>query len=135
MLKVMIPLLCFVAIFADAEPASMYDLSPVQEVRFQKLLKEFRCLVCQNQSLAESNASLAGDLKNEILRMVREDTPDQAIYTFMTERYGDFVLYRPPFKPATALLWAMPLLLFLAAISGVLIYITRRLKRNKGNGG
>ncbi len=101
------------------------DLSPEQLMRYQTLLKELRCLVCQNQSLADSNAELAGDLRTVVLKMVRANTPDKEIYMFLTDRYGDFVRYRPPLKLTTALLWFAPFLTLFAILSGVFLYLRR----------
>ena len=108
---------------AFADPS--YRLEPADELRYQSLLKEFRCLVCQNQSLADSDASLASDLRQEILRMVQDDKPSDEIYAFMTERYGDFVLYNPPFKLSTALLWLIPFIVLAAAFYGLFSFIAK----------
>jgi cytochrome c-type biogenesis protein CcmH len=78
--------------------------------RVSHLAHELRCLVCQNQSLAESNAPLAQDLRNQIREQVAAGKSDQDVLDFMVQRYGDFVLYRPPFKASTAFLWAGPFL-------------------------
>jgi len=89
--------------------------SAEQEARYRHLIGEMRCLVCQNESLAASNASLAQDLRQEIYEMVQAGKPEREIVAYMVRRYGDFVLYRPPFKPTTALLWLGPLLFLLIA--------------------
>jgi cytochrome c-type biogenesis protein CcmH len=78
--------------------------------RVANLAHELRCLVCQNQSLAESNAPLAQDLRNEIREQMAAGKSDQDVIDFMVQRYGDFVLYRPPFKASTFFLWAGPFL-------------------------
>lgn len=88
---------------------------PALQQRYNNLLDELRCLVCQNQSLADSHAELAQDLRDEVHRMVAEGNDSQAVVEFMVARYGDFVLYRPPFKASTWVLWLAPPLLFLAA--------------------
>jgi len=95
-----------------------------QEARYQKLTSELRCVVCQNQSLADSNAELAQDLRNLIRSMILEGKNDQAITGFLVERYGDFVLYTPPLKSTTYLLWLGPLGLLLIAL-GILVYFIR----------
>ncbi|NKC13143.1 MAG: cytochrome c-type biogenesis protein CcmH [Gammaproteobacteria bacterium] len=82
--------------------------SAEDEARYRGLLHELRCLVCQNQSLADSDAQLAQDLRREVFEMIAAGEPDDAITAFMVARYGDFVLYRPPFKPLTAALWLGP---------------------------
>lgn len=81
---------------------------PTQEERFNRLTDELRCLVCQNQSLSESNAELAKDLRHEVYGMIRSGASDEQIVDFMVARYGDFVRYRPPVKPTTYALWAGP---------------------------
>lgn len=96
-----------------------------QATRYQKLIDEFRCVVCQNQSVADSNADLAQDVRDLVRNMVLQGKTDQQISDFLVERYGDFVLYNPPVKPVTYLLWAGPLALLLIAV-GFLIYLIRR---------
>ena len=105
-----------------AQPASP---DPVLEARVMKLSAELRCLVCQNQTIADSNAGLAVDLRNQVREMLkRGDTPEQ-ITDYMTARYGDFVLYRPPVKSSTAVLWYGPAALLVLAVV-VLLFIVRR---------
>lgn len=91
---------------------------------FHKLSEELRCLVCQNQNIAESNADLAKDLRLEIYNMLSEGKSEEEIVDFMVQRYGDYVLYRPPFKPMTWLLWFAPVLVFVFG----LIYVVRLMK-------
>lgn len=110
---------------AAAITAYEFD-DPAQERRFKALTEELRCLVCQNQTIAESNAGLARDLKDITYRMIREGRNDEQIVSFMVERYGDFVLYRPPFKPVTALLWAGPPLLLAAGLAALILLVRRR---------
>lgn len=88
---------------------------PEQAERYQKLAQELRCLVCQNQSLADSHADLAQDLRNEVYRMITAGQSDREIVDFLVARYGEFVLYRPPVSPLTWLLWFGPALLLLVA--------------------
>jgi len=93
---------------------NLYPLNTPQKVaQFQHLLKDLRCLVCQNQDLSDSNADLAKDLRQQVYQMVKEGKSDSEITTFLTERYGDFILFKPPVKLITLLLWFGPLL-FLA---------------------
>lgn len=101
-------LTCSIALQAGIEVRSFP--SPELEQRYYRLLEELRCLVCQNQTLADSEADLAEDLRDEVYRMVLVGKGDQEIVHFLTERYGDFVLYRPPLKATTLLLWLGPLL-------------------------
>ncbi|MDH5444200.1 MAG: cytochrome c-type biogenesis protein CcmH [Gammaproteobacteria bacterium] len=84
---------------------------PKKEARFKHLSEELRCLVCQNQTLADSGAGLAMDLRKELYRMVNENASDEEIKNFMVSRYGDFVLYNPPIKTSTYLLWFGPFVL------------------------
>jgi cytochrome c-type biogenesis protein CcmH len=96
-----------------------------QADRFNALTSELRCLVCQNQTLADSDAALAQDLRREVYDMIQEGKSDQEIKTFLVERYGDFVLYRPPLDENTLLLWFMPLLLLVAG-GAVLFFLIKR---------
>ena len=105
------------------------ELSVEQELRYRALLEELRCLVCQNQTLAESDAELAGDLRERVKRMIKEGADDEAILSFMTGRYGDFVHYRPPLAPRTYLLWLAPVLLLAALLAAVLRFVAVRAKR------
>lgn len=85
--------------------------SEEQRQRYESLLNELRCLVCQNQSLADSDADLAKDLRNEVYDIIQSGKSEAEAIRFLTDRYGDFVLYRPPLKPITLLLWGGPVLL------------------------
>jgi cytochrome c-type biogenesis protein CcmH len=98
---------------ASTEP-TMHD--PVAQKRLVDLSAQLRCLVCQNQSIAESNAELAVDLRNQINEQIKAGKSDKEIVDFMVTRYGDFVLYRPPFKATTVLLWIGPIALLLLAV-------------------
>ncbi len=99
---------------------------PVAEARLKHLAVELRCLVCQNQTLADSNAPLAEDLRREVREMIAKDMSDQEIIEFLTARYGDFVLYRPPVKSTTALLWVGPFVLLLIGATALVITLRRR---------
>jgi cytochrome c-type biogenesis protein CcmH len=96
------------------------------EQRVQRLAEELRCLVCQNQSLADSHADLAIDLKNQVREKLKQGASEKEVITFMTERYGDFVLYRPPLKATTLLLWFGPGLLLVAGLIGLFMRLRRR---------
>ncbi len=91
-----------------------------KEARFKQFSEELRCLVCQNQSLADSNAELAMDLRRELYKMIQNDATDDEIVSFMVDRYGDFVLYNPPVKPTTWLLWFGP---FVLVVLGLIILL------------
>ena len=97
-----------------------------EEQKYKELVSEIRCLVCQNQSLADSHAGLAQDLRNEIYHMVREGTAKKDIIAFLVARYGDFVLYRPPLKSTTLLLWFGPFLILLVAALAAFILVKNR---------
>ena len=99
---------------------------PEQQARYERLTNELRCLVCQNQTVADSNADLAKDLRDQTRRMIEAGSTDEQILAFMTERYGDFVLYRPPVHGRTALLWAAPFLLLVAGALSAGLVIRRR---------
>lgn len=100
-----------------------FDSEETEKV-FHKLSEELRCLVCQNQNIAESNADLAKDLRLEIYTMLSDGKTEDEIVDFMVQRYGDYVLYRPPFKPMTWLLWFAPVIIFIFG----LIYVVRLMK-------
>ncbi|MBA2490694.1 MAG: cytochrome c-type biogenesis protein [Gammaproteobacteria bacterium] len=93
--------------------------------RYHTLIEEFRCLVCQNESLAESDADLAKDLRTEIQEMLKDGATDAEIVDFLAARYGDFVLYRPQFKPLTYVLWIGPFVLAAAGLTTLLFRIRR----------
>ncbi len=101
---------------------------PEQHQRFQQLTTQLRCLVCQNQNIAESNAPLAADLREQVFQQIVHGHSDQEIVDFLVARYGDFVLYRPPLNFATIGLWFGPFL-FLAAGLGYLFYYLRKQRK------
>ena len=91
--------------------SDLYTFStPEQRARFEKLTAELRCLVCQNQSLADSNAAIAQDLRREVAILVNQHESDEQVVQFLVQRYGDFVVYKPPFSKKTWLLWLAPVL-------------------------
>jgi len=103
-----------------------YEFSdPAQETRYQNMIAELRCLVCQNQNLADSNADLAKDLRARTYQMISAGATDDEIAEFMTARYGDFVLYRPPLRLRTALLWLGPFAILLVAL-GIFFFTIRK---------
>ena len=102
---------------------------PVAEKRLQALSAELRCLVCQNQTIADSNAELAQDLRREVRAMIKDGKSDQQIIDFMVTRYGDFVLYRPPVKGITLLLWGGPVVLLVLGLIVLVRYQRRRALR------
>jgi cytochrome c-type biogenesis protein CcmH len=117
-------LIALVPLAVAANEAKPTDLDPVAQKRLIDLASELRCLVCQNQTIADSNADLAADLRREIREQIQAGKTDAEIRAFMTTRYGDFVLYRPPLKATTVLLWFGPALLLVAGIV-VLVRVMR----------
>ncbi|MGD2159541.1 MAG: cytochrome c-type biogenesis protein CcmH [Gammaproteobacteria bacterium] len=113
-----------------AGPVITYEFeSEEQEALFNKLSDELRCLVCQNQSIADSNADLAKDLREEIYGMLQQGKSEEEIIDFMVARYGDFVLYNPPMKPVTWVLWFGPAVALLAGF----VFVVRIMKRQQTN--
>ena len=111
---------------SHAGPVVTYDFtSEEQEALFNKLSNELRCLVCQNQAIADSNADLAKDLRDEMYGMLQQGKTEQEIVDFMVARYGDFVLYRPPMNPTTWILWFGPAIALVAGFF-VVIRIVRK---------
>ena len=104
-----------------------YDTTK-QDAQFSHLLRELRCLVCQNQDLADSNSGLAKDLRNEVYHLVKEGKSNEEILNYLTARYGDFILFKPPMKAATLLLWFGPALFM---VLGIFIFWRICLKRSR----
>lgn len=121
----MIRAVLIAALFTVAVPAAAIDTeadfdNPAMQARYERLIGELRCLVCQNNSIADSNATLASDLRREVHAMLVAGKSDEDILKFMTDRYGDFVLYKPPMAPRTWLLWFAPVLLL--GIGGIVAW-------------
>jgi len=116
-------LLSFLLAFAQLQ-AKENDVPT--DARVRQLEEKLRCLVCQNQTLADSNAELAQDLRRQVREQVYAGRSDEEITAFLVQRYGDFVLYEPPFKPSTALLWLGPFVLLAAALAGLVLVLRRR---------
>ena len=117
------------AAFASSANEAAVAEDPVAEKRLQALSKELRCLVCQNETIADSNAELAVDLRREIRGMIHNGQSDTQIIDFLVARYGDFVLYRPPVKGITLLLWVGPLVLLVIGMTLLMLYLRRRAAR------
>ncbi|HYQ22146.1 cytochrome c-type biogenesis protein [Stenotrophomonas sp.] len=111
----------------DPRPLAFRDAA--EEARFHDLAAQLRCVQCQNQSLADSNAQIAQDLRREVLQLMQQGLDDAQIKQFLVARYGEFVLYQPPLQPGTWLLWGGPLLL-LGAGGAVVLAVVRRRGRN-----
>jgi len=112
----------------SAAPVATYEFaSEEQEALFNKLSTELRCLVCQNQAISDSNADLAKDLRDEMYGMLQQGKSEDEIIEFMVTRYGDFVLYNPPLKPLTWLLWFGPAFALIAGF----YFVTRIIRKQK----
>ncbi|MBT5891532.1 MAG: cytochrome c-type biogenesis protein CcmH, partial [Chromatiales bacterium] len=120
----MLLILSSIQVFA-IDPQQSFS-NPADQQRYKQLTSEIRCLVCQNETIADSTALLANDLRREVRRMVEEGMTDAEIKDFLVSRYGDFVLYRPQFKSTTALLWLAPLLLLIIGGSTFAVVLIRR---------
>lgn len=99
---------------------------PKQQESYETLTKELRCLVCQNQTIADSNAELASDLRRQVYEMLQQGKSEQEIIRFMTDRYGDFILYKPPFEGKTSLLWIAPVVFLFMGLIMVFFVIRRK---------
>ena len=111
---------------ALAKEAAPTAFDPVAHKRVVEVSEQLRCLVCQNQSIADSNAELAVDLRNQVIEQVKAGKSNEEIVNYMVDRYGDFVLYNPPFKLSTAILWLGPLGLFVVGLGAFYINLRRR---------
>ncbi len=124
-MALLIGVCCGMGYAGDAVPVAE---DPVIEARVQSLSELLRCLVCQNQNLADSHADLAIDLKNQVRDMLKQGQSEKEIIDYMVQRYGDFVLYRPPLKSTTWLLWGGPFVLFGLGLFGLFMHLRRRHK-------
>ncbi len=116
-------LVCILTISGGVNANDLYPLPTAkQEAQFEHLLKELRCLVCQNQDLADSNAGLAKDLRLQVYNRVKDGQSDQDIINYLTERYGDFILFNPPVKSITAMLWLAPLMFI---VIGLILFLKK----------
>jgi cytochrome c-type biogenesis protein CcmH len=118
---------------AGAKDAAPAVADPVLEARTLAVASELRCLVCQNQTIADSQAELAVDLRNEVREMLRTGQSQQQIIDYMTARYGDFVLYRPPVKGVTLLLWFGPVVLLVGGVATLWAVLRRRSRMGAEN--
>jgi cytochrome c-type biogenesis protein CcmH len=118
--------LCTLALPGFANDAAPLAADPALEARMTRIASELRCLVCQNQTIADSNADLAVDLRRQVREMLSKGDDDAKIIEYMTDRYGDFVLYRPPVKATTLLLWFGPGLMLLFGFGALVLVMRRR---------
>lgn len=132
-LRALLVALLLLLVFAGGVQAQAIEPMPftdrAQEVRFQQLTHQLRCPMCQNETLADSNAPIARDLRNQIFKMMQQGKSDDEIKQYLVDRYSDFVLYDPPLKGGTWLLWFGPLLILLGG-AGVVLAVVR--KRSRG---
>lgn len=110
----------------SGKEAQATELDPGEHRRVQGIASQLRCLVCQNQSIADSDADLAVDLRKQVIEQINAGRTDKEIIDYMVERYGDFVLYNPPFKASTIILWLGPVVIFLGAAVAFYINVRRR---------
>ena len=118
----------FVGLPLAAKEAATAVADPVLEARVQAVAAELRCLVCQNQTIADSTSDLASDLRREVREQLKRGVDEEQVVQYMTDRYGDFVRYRPPFKASTALLWLGPAGLLAAGLVALVVVLRRRAK-------
>ncbi|MDZ4140477.1 MAG: cytochrome c-type biogenesis protein [Methylotenera sp.] len=126
--RIILALFLMQSVMVFAQEAQSLQSNAAVEAQVQRLSKELRCLVCQNQTIADSHAGLAEDLKLEIREMATKGMTDQAIVDYLVARYGDFVRYRPPLKLSTVLLWLGPFALLFAGGIGLFLMLRRRQK-------
>lgn len=113
---------------AVSDPTPLHYRDAAEEARFHALAAELRCVQCQNQSLADSNAQIAHDLRREVLTLMQQGRDDAQIKQFLVDRYGEFVLYRPPMDARNSLLWFGPAIILLGG-AGVMVWVVRRRSR------
>ena len=110
----------------EAHEAASDEFDPAKNKRLLEISNKLRCLVCQNQTIAESNADLALDLRRQVREQIAAGKTDDEIIRYMTDRYGDFVLYKPPFKASTVLLWVGPVALLVIVLGWYVVSVRRR---------
>jgi cytochrome c-type biogenesis protein CcmH len=118
-------LFCVGAFAIDTAPAFE---DPAMQARYEHVIRELRCLQCRSESLADSNVQLAADLRRQVRELIAAGKTDEEIFAYMVDRYGDYVLYKPPVRPRTWLLWAAPVLLVLGGGIAAAIVISRKAK-------
>lgn len=134
--RFLLSFLLFFSVFAQAEMVDTYQFKNAEDrIRSVELAKSLRCPQCQNQNLVESNSPIAYDLRIEVYKMVDEGKSNQQIVDLMTSRFGNFVLYKPPFQWTTAALWSLPAILLLLAFGLMLRYAKKRSKQVQANSG
>jgi cytochrome c-type biogenesis protein CcmH len=128
MARLIVLLLCVACVSAVAKEAAPVAADPVLEARVMSVAAELRCLVCQNQTIADSHSGLADDLRNQMREQLRSGASDEQVVQFMTDRYGDFVRYRPAWKGSTVLLWLGPAAFLIVGLGALALVLRRRSK-------
>ena len=131
---VLLIILCLSPIAGAVDSGQRFE-DPAEQARYERLIRDLRCLMCQNESIADSNATLAIDLRREVHDLIAKGRSDAEIRTFLTDRYGDFVLYRPPLRPRTWLLWSAPVLFLLGGLGLVGMIVARRARAARADPG
>lgn len=131
-MKKLISLLFFISTFSWASMEIHQFDNAKQEADYRSLIQELRCPQCQNNNIADSNATIATDMRNKTLELLKQGKSKEDVVNYMVERYGNFVTYDPPITPATILLWAMPLLLILGGF-GLMLFRRKNKKQAVGN--
>ena len=126
MKRLLAPILLAASLAAWGQSSEIANADPKVEARLKSIAHELRCLVCQNQTIADSDAPLAVDLRQQTRAMIAAGKTDDEIRGYMVERYGDFVLYKPPFNAATAVLWIAPGLLIVGGFAALIVMMRRR---------
>ena len=126
MKRLLAPFLLAATLAAFGQSSEIANADPKVEARLKSIAHELRCLVCQNQTIADSDAPLAVDLRQQTRAMIAAGKTDDEIRGYMVERYGDFVLYKPPFNAATAFLWIAPGLLIVGGFAALIVMMRRR---------
>ncbi len=130
-LKACLPILLCLGLMAGTPMVHALDANgqledPALQARFETIAKDLRCLVCQNESVADSNAQLAGDLRRQVREMLVAGKSDDEIFKFMTDRYGDFVRFNPPLEPKTLLIWGAPFIMLLIGAAIIFRVVRQR---------
>jgi cytochrome c-type biogenesis protein CcmH len=131
MKKFLIALCCCLPLWGQAKEAEYANGDPVMHQRVMEISAELRCLVCQGQSLADSHADFAIDMRNQIQEMMEAGKSNREVIDFLVERYGDYIRYRPPFNATTALLWFGPFVLLLIGVGVLYFNVLQRKKQIK----
>ncbi len=124
--KLVFLLLLLIPLAGWAKEAIPVAEDPEVEKRMLALTMDLRCLVCQNEPISDSRAEFSNDIRREIREQIKADKTDEEIVQFLVDRYGDFILYNPPMKPTTILLWFGPILLFVIALGALIVHLRRR---------